>query len=68
MQREMIGEIESHQPEYLVWVGSANSWAVRSTSGREIFEWFNQYSREFYEITGLAAVRPDRAGHIFLGR
>jgi 4-amino-4-deoxy-L-arabinose transferase-like glycosyltransferase len=57
MQREMIGEIESHQPEYLVWVGSANSWAVRSTSGREIFDWFNKYSREHYEITGLAAVR-----------
>jgi hypothetical protein len=53
----MIGEIESHQPEYLVWVGSANSWAIRSSSAREIFDWFNKYSREYYEITGLAAVR-----------
>jgi hypothetical protein len=59
MQREMIGEIEAHQPEYLVWVGSANSWAIRPTSDPAIFEWFNQYSRKFYEITGIAARRPD---------
>jgi hypothetical protein len=58
MQLEMIGEIESHQPEYLVWVGSANSWAIRPSSDPAIFEWVSKYSREFYEITGLAAVRP----------
>ena len=58
MQREMIAEIESNQPEYLVWVGNDNSWAVRSSSNPAIFNWFNQYSRNFYDIAGIAGLDP----------
>ena len=54
MQREMMSEIESNKPEYLVWVGSDNSWLVRPTSDREIFDWFGAYAGEFYEKVGIA--------------
>jgi hypothetical protein len=66
MQREMIAEIESNQPEYLVWVGNDNSWAIRPASNPAIFDWFNEFSRKFYEIAGIAGVNP--AGETFFLR
>jgi hypothetical protein len=63
MQQDMISEIESNKPEYLVWIGDANSWNVRPTSNPDIFDWFNRYSKEFYESVG---VLPQRGGNGFL--
>ena len=65
MQREMIGEIESNQPEYLVWVGSANSWAVRPRPTGQFLNRSTNTPGNFYEIAGIAARKADRAGHIF---
>jgi hypothetical protein len=62
----MIAEIESNQPEYLVWVGNDNSWAIRPASNPAIFDWFNEFSRKFYEIAGIAGVNP--AGETFFLR
>jgi hypothetical protein len=49
MQREMISEIESNRPEYLVWVGYGTSWEVRPDSPSAIFDWFGRYANDFYE-------------------
>jgi 4-amino-4-deoxy-L-arabinose transferase-like glycosyltransferase len=38
MQREMMAEIEAGRPEYLVWVGYDNSWNVRPSSDRAVFD------------------------------
>lgn len=54
MQKEMISEIESNQPEYIIWAGFDNSWLARPSSERAIFDWFNAYAGEFYERVGIA--------------
>jgi len=53
MQREMMTEIESSRPEFLVWVGYDNSWNVRPSSDRTVFDWFARYSNEFYDKIGV---------------
>ena len=57
MQREMIREIESNKPEYLVWVGYKLSWMVNSSSDLQIFGWFQKYAGEFYEKVGIVDTR-----------
>ncbi|MBU6410000.1 MAG: hypothetical protein KGR98_06395, partial [Verrucomicrobia bacterium] len=54
MQRQMISEIESNRPEYLLWVGYPDSWNVRPASHRGIFAWFGRYAERFYEPVGAA--------------
>lgn len=62
MQEEMIREIESACPEYLVFVNVATSWLWRQESEGMIFEWFKRY-QENYNLVGvidiLAANRTD---------
>jgi len=59
MQKEMMHEIESNQPEYIVWVGFDNSWLARPASERAIFDWFSAYAGEFYERVGIADTDSD---------
>jgi hypothetical protein len=59
MQKEMIHDIESIQPEYLIWVGFQNSWIAYPSSDREILYWFDKYAAEFYERVGVANSRAD---------
>jgi hypothetical protein len=56
MQEEMIRQIESISPRYLVYVNVGESWLVRRDSYTAIFEWFNRYQRELYEIAGVADI------------
>jgi hypothetical protein len=59
MQKEMAGEIEASQPEYVVFVRAGLSWLPRPDSDRFIFDWFNKYA-ENYQIVGVAdGVRPE---------
>jgi len=53
MQRDMIREIESRKPEYLVFVDYENSWAPFPNSDRTIFNWFTSYSQQGYELVGV---------------
>ena len=53
MQREMISEIESNQPDFLVFVPSADSWNIRPSSDPAILKWFGQYSSAHYERTDV---------------
>lgn len=50
MQEEMIREIESARPEYLVFVNIPTSWLVGSDSERRIFRWFRQYKRNYDKV------------------
>jgi len=60
MQRDMIREIETSQPAYLVWVGFHNSWIVYpSTPDPTIFHWFDDYAARAYDRVGVAQLRPD---------
>jgi hypothetical protein len=53
MQEEMIQEIESARPKYLVFVNVATSWLAGPESKTHIFEWSERYRDEFFEIAGI---------------
>jgi hypothetical protein len=59
MQKEMIGEIESAKPEWIVLVRVSISWLVASDSVKDIFNWFDSYANNFYHITGIIEVSSD---------
>jgi hypothetical protein len=50
MQQQMIREIESAGPRFLVFVSATRSWVVRPDSDRTIFRWFEEYQRGFRRI------------------
>ena len=56
MQREMIAEIESANPEFLVFVGVTTSWVARPDSHTALFDWFDQVSREKFQQVGLVDI------------
>ena len=59
MQQEMIREIESAHPEFLVFVNVASSWLARPDSQKLIFTWFQQYQHKYYRLVGVIDVmRP----------
>jgi hypothetical protein len=59
MQRDMIRELESAAPEYLVFVWVPNSWGVRQDSDPTIFEWVQRYSQEQMQLDGLVEIFSD---------
>jgi len=50
MQQEMIREIETANPRYLVVVNVEVSWLVRPGSDQTIFRWFQNYQRGFTPV------------------
>ena len=53
MQKEMIQEIESTRPEYVVLVKVDFSWLVRSRSEQLILNWAGAYTAANYGVVGL---------------
>jgi hypothetical protein len=62
MQQDMIREIETNQPDFLVYVSFGNSWLFQPRSDRTILDWSEQYAGRFYEPVGF--VRKNSAGEI----
>ncbi len=59
MQEEMISEIEKSKPLFLVFVNVPFSWLSKPNSPMKIFEWYNKYATENYDLTGLVDI-PDQ--------
>jgi predicted DNA binding CopG/RHH family protein len=59
MQREMIREIESAAPEYMVYAAYHNSWNFQKLSDRTIVNWFTRYAARFYKKVEIVGVRFD---------
>jgi hypothetical protein len=53
MQHEMISEIETNKPEFLVYVPSPDSWNIRPASDQTILKWFAQYSAAYDKVLAL---------------
>jgi hypothetical protein len=53
MQREMIDEIESNRPEYLVYVHDGSSWANQAESHKFIFNWLTEQMDKHYQLVGV---------------
>ena len=60
MQEQMMREIESAMPLFLVTVKTHPSWLARPESDRTIFEWARRFAREHYEQVGT--VEGDETG------
>jgi 4-amino-4-deoxy-L-arabinose transferase-like glycosyltransferase len=52
MQEEMIREIETARPAFLITVKAFPSWLARPDSDRTIFAWARGYTRAYYEEVG----------------
>jgi 4-amino-4-deoxy-L-arabinose transferase-like glycosyltransferase len=57
MQRDMIREIETASPRFLVFVSATRSWIARPGSDRTIFSWFEGYQRGFTRV-GVVDIPP----------
>ncbi len=57
MQEQMIREIETAKPRYLVFVHIPTSWLGKESSYDLVFRWFNAYAAEHYIQRGLVEIR-----------
>ena len=57
MQREMISEIESAAPKFIIFVRSYLSWLPEPGSCNDIFDWFEQYQQKYYTRVGIVDIR-----------
>ena len=64
MQEEMVAEIEKNKPKFLVFCNVPFSWLSKPKSPMRIFEWYNKYATENYNIVGLVDI-PDRGPSSF---
>ena len=53
MQHEMMSEIESARPQYLVFVSCRFSWIFQPGSDLSIIHWFDAYAARFYDLVGV---------------
>jgi len=68
MQREMIGEIESAKPEFIVLVSYKFSWLKKPTSDLTIIREMEQYARQFYLPVAAVGRRPEDQSALAGGR
>ena len=60
MQEEMIAQIETANPEFVIFVDIPMSWLVRPNSVKKIFEWCPPYLSARHEVVGIADVVANR--------
>jgi hypothetical protein len=52
MQREMMHDIETAKPLYLVDVHVPTSWAITLNSDRNFINWSSDFARQHYDLAG----------------
>ena len=66
MQEEMIRQIESARPKYVIFVGVPTSWLRYPESELLIFTWVDQYIKTYYGVVGLVNIlSSDRTDYYF---
>ncbi|HUU40207.1 MAG TPA: glycosyltransferase family 39 protein, partial [Desulfatiglandales bacterium] len=53
MQQEMIREIESAKPKFLIYVNISLSWLMRPNAEKLILNWFEEYQQAYYDLVGI---------------
>lgn len=59
MQKEMIQEVETAKPKYLVFVDVPTSWLRKSQSNPLLFNWLKSYLSKYYERTMAVDIISD---------
>ena len=66
MQEEMIRQIESARPKYVIFIAVPTSWARRPESESLILTWADQYLKTYYDVVGLVNIlSSDRTDYYF---
>jgi hypothetical protein len=65
MQQEMMREIESARPKYLISVAMSYSWLRRPDSEPSIFTWANEYMTQNYVADGFVNIMPSETDYFF---
>jgi len=60
MQHQLIREIETARPKFIVFAGISTSWLVQPDSHRTIFDWFHRYQQTYYKQVGVVEIVSDR--------
>ena len=68
MQQEMIREIETARPKFLVLVVVSKSWLAGRDSDQTIFRWADRYCDTNYEEVGLVNISDRGTDYYFSGR
>jgi hypothetical protein len=56
MQADMIRDLESARPEYIVYVDVPTSWLVQPHSDTTVLSWSADYLRAHYQVVGVADI------------
>jgi hypothetical protein len=64
MQQEMIKEIEHNRPDYLIFVKTPISWLRREDSETTLFDWFENYKKN-YTVAGIIEIVSPRETKYF---
>lgn len=67
MQSQLISEIESTAPEYIVVVNISTSWLLRPDSLNRVLEWGDAYLSLRYDEVGIVEIFPDRPSRYLWG-
>ncbi len=65
MQKEMIGDIQTKKPRFIVYVDVYNSWLRGRRSVGLIFDWFRFYWPGRYEVAGIVEIGPRGTRYVF---
>jgi hypothetical protein len=53
MQKEMAAEVEKGKPKFLVFCSMHFSWIKLDDSPNFIFDWYNNYNNQYYDVVGI---------------
>ena len=67
MQKEMIREVMSSTPKFIIVVKIATSWLMRPDSEQYIFGWLNGYIRDNYRLAGVADISAETTVYKWYG-
>lgn len=67
MQKEMIAEIEHHEPKYIVVVYMSLSWLINLDLGVFIIDWAKEYTQKNYRLVGFMDVMPNTISTLRVG-
>lgn len=63
MQQDMIRDIETKKPRFLVFVSIGTSWMFKPDSPTLITDWFNKNNSKYYRPIALAEILKTPEGH-----
>jgi hypothetical protein len=65
MQQDMVREIETGNPRFVVFVHVWSSWLIRAESDQTIFRWFDEYQKRFQRVGIIDIISPEQTRYLW---